>query len=129
MSTKEPYILYWVTTDDHDEDWFVVAQDEFQAMDFFETFEGYDVGDAWAEEILQIPDHIPCKKGWPDHDLLVSLGGKFLSKDDIRVIEINGRTFCEGTLEGEIKEITDNVFEVYDGIRPNKTKRINRNKQ
>ena len=32
----EPYKLFRVTTDDHDEDWFGVAQDEFQAMDFFE---------------------------------------------------------------------------------------------
>ena len=129
MSPKQPYKLYWVATDDHDEDWFVIAQDEFQAMDFFETFEGYDPGEAWAEEILQIPDHISCKSGWPDHDLLVSLGAKFLHDDDIRVVEINGKTYCEGMLESEIKEITDNVYEIWNGKRPNKTKKTNRNKQ
>ena len=36
MNINNPYKLYWVTTEDHDEDWFVIAQDQFQTMDFFE---------------------------------------------------------------------------------------------
>ena len=71
MNTRKQYNLYWVATDDHDEDWFVVAEDEFLAMDFFENYEGYDPGDAWAEKVMPIPDHMSCKRGWPGQRLPV----------------------------------------------------------
>ena len=43
-------ILYWVTTDDHDEDWFVLAPSPEEATQYFENYEGYNPGDAEAEE-------------------------------------------------------------------------------
>ena len=44
--------LFWITTDDHDEDWFVVASSSTEASQYFENYEGYNPGDAEAEEIL-----------------------------------------------------------------------------
>jgi hypothetical protein len=118
--------LYWVTTDDHHEDWFMIASTAREAAKMHEKYEGYDAGEAIAEKILQIPENISCEKGWPEEQLLIDLGAAFLLDGPTRVVEINGRKFCEGLLEAEIQEITDNIFELYDGRRPNKTKKSSR---
>ena len=47
-------ILYWVTTEDHFEDWFVLAPSPEEATQYFENYEGYNEGDAEAEEIIGI---------------------------------------------------------------------------
>lgn len=115
--------LYWVTTEDHDEDWFVVASSLEEASVFHETAEGYNPGEAQAEEILDIPESIYAETGWPTEELLLKLGATFLLNDQSRVVEIEGRQFCEGMLEATINQITDDVIEEYRGERPNKTKR------
>ena len=115
--------LYWVTTEDDDEDWFIVASSPEEAAEYHEDAEGYDPGDATAEEILDIPATVPAEAGWPSKELLLSVGVKFLLKDQSRVVEINGRQFCEGQLEALINEVTDNVFEVMGKGRVNNTER------
>ena len=50
--------LYWATTEDHSEDWFIVAGSAAEAAKFHEHLEGYDDGDAEAEWVLDIPDGI-----------------------------------------------------------------------
>lgn len=40
------YKLFWVTTEDHAEDWFVVADSQLNAEMFFDNFEGYDSGES-----------------------------------------------------------------------------------
>jgi hypothetical protein len=73
--------LYWVTTEDHDEDWFVVAPSPTEASQYYENYEGYDPGDAKAEEILDIPENVPAETGWPSEELLLEVGAKFVSSD------------------------------------------------
>jgi epoxide hydrolase len=56
--------LYWVTTDDHDEDWFILAKTRWSAEGYHIKYEGYEPGDARAELILRtgadpIPGPIP----------------------------------------------------------------------
>ena len=77
--TKEK-TLFWVTTEDHDEDWFIVSSSEEEASEFYENMEGYDPGDAIAEEILSIPESIPTETGWPSDELLLAVGANSLSK-------------------------------------------------
>ena len=36
--------LYWCETDDHDEDWFIVAESAEEACHIHESAEGYDDG-------------------------------------------------------------------------------------
>jgi len=115
--------LFWVTTKDHDEDWFVVAESAAEASEFHEDEEGYEPGDATAEEVLIIPDGYPAETGWPSGELLVALGGTFISGEGARIVEINGRKYCEGLLEGNIRELADDVFEKQGSGRPNQTKR------
>ncbi|MGA2675001.1 MAG: hypothetical protein ABSE99_17435 [Terracidiphilus sp.] len=51
-STKQTIKLYWCTTDDHDEDWFIFAVSARQARAYHEDYEGYDKGDAQARLIV-----------------------------------------------------------------------------
>ncbi len=114
-------ILWWVMTEDQDEDWFVVAPDGETAENFFVNEEGYEEGDAWADFILWIPDDVEAEAGWPTHEFLVACGAKILREDTPRVVEIEGRRFCEGMLEHEICQLSDDVFEATGRGRPNKT--------
>jgi hypothetical protein len=115
--------LYWVTTEDHDEDWFIVASSPEAASEYHEKMEGYNPGDAKAEEILDIPDNVVAEAGWPSDELLIEVGAKFLLNDQSRVVEIAGRKFCEGMLEATLNEINDDLFEEYGKDRLNKTKK------
>ncbi len=47
--------LFWVTTEDHDEDWFVLAPDGESACRYFEDFEGYDREDAVEDFVARVP--------------------------------------------------------------------------
>jgi hypothetical protein len=85
--------------------------------------EGYDPGDAKAEEILDIPENVPAETGWPSDELLLAVGAKFLLNDQSRVVEIAGMKYCEGMLEATLNEINDDLFEKYGGERLNKTKK------
>lgn len=113
--------LYWVTTEDHDEDWFIVASTEKKAAKLHEDMEGYDRGDAVAEWVLDIPKDIPAEKGWPPDKLLKDLGAVYLQDDFTRVVELSGRTYCEGLLESIIRSVDDDVFESLGEGRPNDT--------
>jgi len=46
--------LYWVTTEDHEVDWFFAANTPEEALPFMKIAEGYAIGDATAEMILKI---------------------------------------------------------------------------
>ncbi len=115
--------LYWVTTEDHDEDWFIVAASSKEAAKYHEKMEGYDPGDAKAEKILDIPEDLSAETGWPSEELLLAVGAKFQLIEPSRVVEIAGRKFCEGMLAATIDEITDDIFEADGNDRLNKTKK------
>ena len=113
--------LYWVTTEDHEEDWFVVAISAKEAAKFHEDMEGYNPGDAIAEAILDIPEEISAEIGWPSDEFLKALGATFLCDSPSRVVEISGRKFCEGLMEATIRSLDDDVFEILGHDRINRT--------
>ena len=49
---KSTIKLYWVTTLDHDEDWFIFARTSSSAASYHEHSEGYDMGDAKARSVI-----------------------------------------------------------------------------
>ncbi len=120
--------LYWVTTEDHHEDWFMIASSISEASKLHEEFEGYDMGSASAQEILSIPDNISVEAGWPSEDVLFSVGATFIKEDEPRIIEINGKQFAEGMLEAHLKESDDDIFELRGEERLNQTKRADQTK-
>lgn len=115
--------LYWVTTEDHEEDWFVVANNEKEASIFHEDVEGYSPGDATAEMIVKIPDGVKVNTGWPSDEVLKSCGANFLTTGLTRVVEIGNRRFCEGLMESTLRSLNDDMFEALGGERLNKTPR------
>ena len=119
--------LYWVTTPDHDEDWFVVAGSAKEAAEIHEDAEGYNPGDARAEVVMTIPQGLEAEPGWPSKELLSALGGHYLSTESPLVVEFNGRRFCEGMLQSQINEVTDDMFEEQGYGRPNRTVKQIRN--
>ena len=70
MPTRPPrqkrFAVYWCTTSDSDEDWFVVADSARKACRFHEEAEGYDRGEAYAERIMGLPDEVRVEGGWRD---------------------------------------------------------------
>lgn len=72
--------LYWCTTEDHDEDWFMVAPSAFLARSYFASHEGYGREDVQADWVAPVPDSaIEGENGdWPSDDLLRACGGEFL---------------------------------------------------
>jgi len=115
--------LYWVITEDHHEDWFIIASSKKEASKLHEEMEGYDFGSARSQEILSIPDNISVEAGWPSKETLLSVGAIFIKEDEPRIIKINGKQFAEGMLEAHIKELDDNIFELLGKKRLNQTKR------
>ena len=113
--------LYWVVTEDHDEDWFIVAPNENEAVDYHECQEGYDPGEAQAEWICAIPGQVDT--GWPSHELLESLGATLIRVDTPRVVELGGRQFSEGMLEYQVRQVSDDMFEARGEPRLNRTER------
>jgi len=117
--------LYWVTTEDHAEDWFVVANNAEEASTFHEDAEGYSPGDAKAEMILKIPDGVTVNTGWPSDEVLRSCGANILLEGSTRVVEIGNRRFCEGLMESTLRSLDDDIFEALGEERLNETKKSN----
>ena len=98
--------LFWVTTKDHDADWFVVAENGSDAAAFFSDAEGYDSGKAAAEMVIEIPGDMHAEEGWALDELLLYLGGEFVYESMPRVIEFHGKLYVEGGRESEL-ELSD----------------------
>ncbi len=63
---RRRFALFWCTTADGSEDWFVVAASARDARRFHEKAEGYDAGDAEAERVVALPDNLQGAAGWRD---------------------------------------------------------------
>jgi hypothetical protein len=122
---KRKLELWWCWTEDHHEDWFVVAGHGFDAVRLFEEYEGYDEGDAQAESVLTLPEEYQDKRyvGWPSDELLVACGASILRSETPRVVEIRRVRYTEGMLEHQILKATDDLSERKGRGRPNRTQR------
>jgi hypothetical protein len=118
--------LYWVVTEDHCEDWFIVARNYEEAETFHEQNEGYLPGDAMAEEIITVPDQVATEAGWPSDDVLLAVGARFIDQGSARVVQLGNRRFCEGLMEETLRSLDDDRFEADGQGRLNGTERISR---
>jgi hypothetical protein len=117
MNRTPEWMLFWCTTEDHDEDWFVVAKTAAEAASFHEDEEGYDEGDATAELVCVLPaseQAAAAERGthWPTEETLLACGAELLPNipqdggnalrrvmgSGARVVRIGGRTFGEGDI-------------------------------
>jgi len=122
MPRKKPRPkLYWVETDDHAEDWFIVARTAREARRFHEEQEGYDRGDARSTLVMTLAEG--AKEGWPRLEALAEYGLNVLRSKQPRVVEYQGRRYAEGGLEYTVRYNTDNLLELDGRGRPNGTVR------
>jgi hypothetical protein len=89
--------LYWVTTKDHDEDWFVVAKSDTAACSFREEYEGYSPGEARAKKICSVPaKYYEEESCHAQLDLLEDIGFTVISDSPVRVVRRDGKIYREG---------------------------------
>ncbi len=121
---RKKLLLWWCSTEDHHEDWFVVAKDAIAAARLFERYEGYGKGDAEARDVTTLPAEYQDQKyvGWPGHELLIACGAKVVREETPRVVEFQGERYVEGMLEHQILQVTDDHFEKTGRGRPNRTR-------
>ncbi len=90
--------LFWVSTADHDEDWFMFAETDAKASLLHEEHEGYNPGDASARLVCYVPDDINVFAGWPETEDLLNLGAVFLRTETPRKVELGNCVYTEGDL-------------------------------
>jgi hypothetical protein len=114
MPAKKPIHLYWVTTLDHDEDWFIFARTPRTAASYHEDYEGYDTGDARARLVIagvQLAEYEqgppPCHAQIAD---LIALGFEFVGADpNQREVRFNGELYLEGDLQTLVVQASDKL--------------------
>ncbi|HZL26069.1 MAG TPA: hypothetical protein VFC39_06020 [Acidobacteriaceae bacterium] len=120
--------LYWVTTEDHGEDWFILATTRPSAASYHVLYEGYNIHDASARVIVanaHLASYVdgppPCHAHIED---LEALGFEIVDgSSHQRVVRYKGETFVEGVIESLVREAHDNQLEAIGEGRPNLTKR------
>src|ERR1022692_2098509 len=108
LASNKQIRLYWVSTDDHDEDWFVFAASARSARSYHEDYEGYDKGAANSRLIVSnvtlqefMNGTPPCHAQFQD---LFQIG--FQDAGTIpnrREVKFNGEIFQDGILEAIIE--------------------------
>jgi hypothetical protein len=129
MSGRKSCInLYWVTTTDRAEDWFIFARTSRSAADYHEQYNGYDPRDAKVRLVIadvQLPKYEqgppPCHAPIPD---LIALGFEVVGVDPYqRALRFKGELFMEGYLETLVVQGNASLREAAVLGRPNGTKR------
>jgi hypothetical protein len=108
MASKKQVRLYWVTTADHDEDWFIFAASARSARSFHEHYEGYGKGDASSRLIVSNVTLQEFQNGTPPCHAQVQDLFQIGSQDagtipNRRRAGCNGEIFREGILEAIIE--------------------------
>jgi hypothetical protein len=107
ITIKQTIKLYWVTTQDHAEDWFIFAGSDLQARSYHEHYEGYGKGDASSRLIVS---HVtlkefmngtpPCHARFED---LYQIGIEAGTIPGGRKGRFNGEIFRNGVIEAIIE--------------------------
>ena len=122
ITIKKQIKLYWVTTDDHAEDWFIFADSARQARAYHEDYEGYSKGDASSRLIVSNVTSQEFQNGTPpchaQFQDLFQIG--FQDAGTIpnrRGAKFNGEIFREGILEAIIELGRNQLAVTMDGGR------------
>ena len=107
-SNKQTVKLYWVTTRDHAEDWFIFAESARSARAYHEDYGGYGKGDANSRLIVtDVPlnkftnGEPPCHAQMRE---LFAVGFEDAgSVPNQRSVRFEGKTYTEGMLEAIVE--------------------------
>jgi hypothetical protein len=104
---KQTIKLYWVTTSDHAEDWFIFAGSDLQARSYHEHYEGYGKGDARSRLIVSNVTLKEFMNGTPScharFEDLYQIGIEAGTIPGRRKGRFNGEIFRNGILEAIIE--------------------------
>ena len=108
MASAKQIKLYWVSSDDHDQDWLIFADTARRARAYHEDYEGYGRGDANSRLIVSkvtLQEYIngtpPCHARFQD---LFQIGFQNAgATPNRRGAKFNGEIFREGILEAIIE--------------------------
>lgn len=109
MRDGKYFKLYWCSTSDHGEDWFIVARSAATARKIHELEEGYAGKEASSEYVCRLPkrfqnsDQFKEDGGWPDEEMLIACGARYLHHGpEVLLFPDNpkfaGRYFVEGCM-------------------------------
>jgi hypothetical protein len=117
--------LYWVTTEDHAEDWFMVASNPDDAARCFEQNIGYEAGSATAEKLLDIPAEVDIRPAdpewfegwadWPANESLVAIGEWYIDHDLDRIAEIAGKEYAVAAMDAFFSIIDSDPLDEPEG--------------
>src|ERR1035437_8144666 len=112
-SNKQTMKLYWVTTQDHDEDWFIFAASAKSARAYHEHYEGYGNGDAHSRLIVSDVRLTKFTNGEPPCHAqmreLFALGFEDAgSVPNQRSVRFEGKTYTEGIQESMALTMLEN---------------------
>lgn len=107
MAIKQTVKLYWVSTADHDSDWFIFAESAGQARSYHEHHEGYGEGDAGCRLIVSNVTLEKFENGPPPcharFEDLYQIGLEAGASPGRRNGRFNGGIFQNGILEAIIE--------------------------
>jgi predicted GIY-YIG superfamily endonuclease len=94
--------IYWISTSDKHEDWFVVAVDQYVAEVFFAEQEGYPLDYISSEEICvadyEDKEDEKQEAYFPTHSVLVKNGFEIISEDEPTIYWKAGKKYCQGNI-------------------------------
>ena len=95
--------LYWCTSPDHWEDWFVIAPSKRLAKSFFSEVNGYAKDDVTitlvATPLGEQPGARTFATGFAENDDIVACGGKLIIDEAPRVVQLHERVYREGCIQ------------------------------
>lgn len=94
--------LFWLSTIDGDEDWFVVGADAYVAELHFINSEGYEFEHVSHKEICKVDfEDEECKNletYFPSHEMLIKNGFQIISAEEPRILWKDGVKYCQGDI-------------------------------
>lgn len=136
-SRPKRFALYWCTTADGEEDWFVVADSARSARRFHEGAEDYETGEAHAERVVAVPAELQTSEGWqdgpdgkvhahsgwPSDELLVACGGEIAPLPQTE-LHVRMDVVCKDVRFGERVFRAGDIISVRDRARGVKEARL-----
>jgi len=98
--------LFWISSSDGAEDWFVVGIDEYLAELHFSQMEGYGLEYLSHKEICKVEfedeDCIKKEAYFPSHQMLIKNGFHLISDEEPMIFWKEGKKYCQGDLRKNI---------------------------
>lgn len=114
--------LYWCSTPDHSQDWFVIAEGESGARAYFARESRIAIGAVRLHLVGRLPDaaRAPTSPRYATERHLESCGARILTRHPWYIVDLNGLLFEEGGIINALRALCDPSRPApLFGLRPN----------